>query len=213
MLFELVSQNQENASINNTLTHIEHKSRFNQGHRTISAGIQSIQRSLRITSTGGSQSSCLCLFRHARHSLHYVHVHVCVCVFVFVGACSDLSTDMNITCEFTSSKFQTLVATTSQNKGMVSCFVLGPFERRDSHLSTTHVHLQPPPQSFTHSHTHTHTHTRSSVSYEKDGKSEKGLKAFQSTSVSIFPFQAFSLRSDLIHSFYVLSCSQKAAYL
>lgn len=76
-----------------------------------------------------------------------VCVSVCVnvwvyVVYVFVCACCDLSADVNIKREFGSSKFQTLVVTKSQNKGMVSCFVLGSFERRDSHLST--AHLQPP---------------------------------------------------------------------
>lgn len=95
---------------------------------------------------------------------------------VFVCACSDLSTDMNITCEFTSSKFQTLVATTSQNKGMVSCFVLGPFERRDSHLSTAHLKKKKLPR--THK-AHAHTSLLSLIS--KGWKLWKGkLKSFQS---------------------------------
>lgn len=98
---------------------------------------------------------------------------------MFVCACSDLSADMNITCKFTSSKFQTLVATTSQNKGMVSCFVLGPFERGDSHLSTTH---RPPTTPWN---THTHTEKRMG-SLER--KAEKRPK---SPSVSSFPFQTY----------------------
>lgn len=39
MFFEFVSHNHEDTSINSTLTHIEHESTFDQGHRTISSGI------------------------------------------------------------------------------------------------------------------------------------------------------------------------------
>lgn len=117
---------------------------------------------------------------------------------------------MNITCEFTSSKFQTLVATTSQNKGMVSCFVLGPFERRDSHLSTAH---RPPkkkknPPSNTQS---TCTHfTPRSHKQKMETLERKAEKLSKSPSVSSFPFQMVLMWSDFICSFCVLSRSQKS---
>lgn len=141
---------------------------------------------------------------------------LCVCVFVcvemFVCACSDLSTDMNITCEFTSSKFQTLVEPTSQNKGMVSCFVLGPFERRDSHLFTTHRPPNSPPHPLPPQFPQTHTPSFSLQFHKKRMESleRKAEKLSKSPSVSSFPFQTVSLWCDLIHSFCVLSCSQKA---
>lgn len=134
---------------------------------------------------------------------------------VFVCACSDLSTDMNITCEFTSSKFQTLVATTSQNKGMVSCFVLGPFERRDSHLSTAHpkkkqnIYIYPPSNTQS-----TCTHfTPWSHKQRMETLERKAEKLSKSPSVSSFPFQMVLMWSDFICSFCVLSRSQKKSYV
>lgn len=101
-------------------------------------------------------------------------------VFVFVRACSDLSA----TCEFSSSKFQTLVATTSQNKGKVSCFVPETLLKEETVTFQPAATSNPPA-------TRTYTGTRTLSSYTTRGWMEMECLQKKSEKCLSFPLQVF----------------------
>lgn len=92
------------------------------------------------------------------------------CVCVCVCACSDLSADMSITCEFTSSKFQTLVSDHEPKQGDGFLFCSRPFWKE--RLPPSHH----PPSTYNPPQTHTHTHT---LQFHKKRMESLEWKAFK----------------------------------